>query len=82
MSEEPAPEFVLVRDHGIPKRIRSPQQSKYPFASMHIGDAIKGSEKVIKAAGLAARKYSHKHPETKFSSFKLEEGAHVLVRIS
>jgi hypothetical protein len=77
------PEFILVRDHGIPKRIREPKGSKYPLPTMHIGDALKfSSEKAVKAAALSARNYTRQHPNIKFSTFKLESGDYVLVRVS
>jgi hypothetical protein len=78
---QPIPEFVVERDAGIPPRIRAFKgESKYPISGLNVGDRIRGSEKVVRGASVAARSFRKKEPNRKFSIYKLATGDYALVR--
>ena len=77
-----AEDIKVIKNYGIPPRTRSGKgASKYPIVDLEIGDAIKGDARLVRGAAVAARAFRYADPLRKFSSFKLDDGQHVLVRI-
>lgn len=72
----------VVRNFGVPRRFRKTRgQSKYPVGTLEVGDAIKGDARVVRGAHVAARAFRNADPLRKFSSYRLEDGSYVLVRV-